>query len=226
MFFPAILLFLTIAIGFDFGFVKKIHAKLSHKNLVNEKLRIFVSKILLVVLAWLHVAWLSTFPEHYNIMFLTSAVMIFLMSNKRATSLMYLVNIDNSLAAFLMTFVLASGIMTMLNVDFLLLSMTFGFLLVFSFLFPKTDAADLANVFKDVNKYYDIIEEQYKKELTETNAKSEKEILKDEFQPASQRGKTKKKKHYHHRYPKENERGVTKKNKHNYTNIYNNKQKK
>ena len=215
-FFPSLLLFLAIAERFNFRFIQTLRDKLAHGNplLVENKGCQFVSKILLLVLAWFHVAWVSFSPEHIIGLIPTTAIMIFLVSRQRTIYLMDAINSIKSVNVFLMTITLVMGMMSFWNVDFLPSAITLGYILIFSYIMP--------------DDYGDKLLEEYNKRVVELTTNicvdafakvfdegknEETETVKDEVSE-----KPKRKKHYHcNRFPKKNKNKKNSKIKHNYT---------
>ena len=214
-FFPSLLLFLAIAERFNFRFIQTLRDKLAHGNpfLDENKGCQFVSKILLLVLAWFHVAWVSFSPEHIIGLIPTTAIMIFLVSRQRTIHLMDAINSIKSVNVFLMTITLVMGMMSFWNVDFLPFAITLGYILIFSYIMPVNGGKLLEEYRKRVaelamNAFADALTEVFDESENE-----ETETVKDEVSE-----KPKRKKHYHcNRFPKKNKNKKNSKIKHNYT---------
>lgn len=215
-FFPSLLLFLAIAERFNFRFIQTLRDKLAHGNpfLDENKGCQFVSKILLLVLAWFHVAWVSFSPEHIIGLIPTTAIMIFLVSRQRTINLMDAINSIKSVNVFLMTITLVMGMMSFWNVDFLPSAITLGYILIFSYIMPVNGGKLLEEYRKRVaeelamNAFADALTEVFDESENE-----ETETVKDEVSE-----KPKQKKHYHcNRFPKKNKNKKNSKIKHNYT---------
>ena len=214
-FFPSLLLFLAIAERFNFRFIQTLRDKLAHEDFLlgyNKGCQ-FVSKILLLVLAWFHVAWVSFSPEHIIGLIPTTAIMIFLVSRQRTIHLMDAINSTESVNVFLMTITLVMGMMSFWNVDFLPSAITLGYILIFSYIMPDNGGKLLEEYRKRVvelttNAFVDALTEVFDEGKNE-----EAETVKDEVSE-----KPKRKKHYHcNRFPKKNKSKENSKIKHNYT---------
>ena len=214
-FFPSLLLFLAIAERFNFRFIQTLRDKLTHGNpwLVENKGCQFVSKILLLVLAWFHVAWVSFSPEHIIGLIPTTAIMIFLVSRQRTIHLMDAINSIKSVNVFLMTITLVMGIMSFWNVDFLPSAITLGYILIFSYIMPVNGGKLLEEYRKRVAELGMKAFEEALTEVFDESENEETETVKDEVSE-----KPKRKKHYHcNRFPKKNKNKKNSKIKHNYT---------
>lgn len=219
-FFPSLLLFLAIAERFNFRFIQTLRDKLAHGNplLVDNKGCQFVSKILLLVLAWFHVAWVSFSPEHIIGLIPTTAIMIFLVSRQRTINLMDAINSIKSVNVFLMTITLVMGMMSFWNVDFLPFAITLGYILIFSYIMPDDNVDKLLEEYENrvmeltSNRTVELITNRVVEVLDERK-NEETETVKDEVSE-----KPKRKKHYHcNRFPKKNKNKENSKIKHNYT---------
>lgn len=215
-FFPSLLLFLAIAERFNFRFIQTLRDKLAHGNplLVENKSCQFVSKILLLVLAWFHVAWVSFSPEHIIGLIPTTAIMIFLVSRQRTINLMDAINSIKSVNVFLMTITLVMGMMSFWNVDFLPSAITLGYILIFSYIMPDDNVGKLLEEYRKrvVELTTDTCIDAFAEELDKWK-NEETETVKDEVSE-----KPKRKKHYHcNRFPKKNKNKKNSKIKHNYT---------
>ena len=215
-FFPSLLLFLAIAERFNFRFIQTLRDILAHGNplLVENKNCQFVSKILLLVLAWFHVAWVSFSPEHIIGLIPTTAIMIFLVSRQRTINLMDAINSIKSVNVFLMTITLVMGMMSFWNVDFLPSTITLGYILIFSYIMPDDNGSKLLEEYRKrvVESTTDTCIDAFA-EISDKWKNEETETVKDEVS-----AKPKRKKHYHcNRFPKKNKNKKNSKIKHNYT---------
>ena len=214
-FFPSLLLFLAIAERFNFRFIQTLRDKLAQGNpfLDENKGCQFVSKILLLVLAWFHVAWVSFSPEHIIGLIPTTAIMIFLVSRQRTIYLMDAINSIKSVNVFLMTITLVMGMMSFWNVDFLPSAITLGYILIFSYIMPVNGGKLLEEYRKRVAELGMKAFEEALTEVFDESENEETETVKDEVSE-----KPKRKKHYHcNRFPKKNKNKENSKIKHNYT---------
>lgn len=214
-FFPSLLLFLAIAERFNFRFIQTLRDKLAQGNLFLDENKgcQFVSKILLLVLAWFHVAWVSFSPEHIIGLIPTTAIMIFLVSRQRTINLMDAINSIKSVNVFLMTITLVMGMMSFWNVDFLPSAITLGYILIFSYIMPVNGDKLLEEYRKRVAELGMKAFEEALTEVFDESENEETETVKDEVSE-----KPKRKKHYHcNRFPKKNKSKENRKIKHNYT---------